>query len=120
MFLLSSRGTTAAHYDGRLSSGEERQRTEPHRALVMPCHGKQDVEGSARHWKTREVADGLILRSIVQLVRTPACQAGGRGFGSRRFRQVFHLETGVPQEVKSTGTARANFCRFPCFLPSGN
>ena len=36
-------------------------------------------------------AVGSFYGAVVQLVRTPACHAGGREFESRRPRQIYHL-----------------------------
>ncbi len=48
--------------------------------------------GSFRHRKAHTGRLGIrFMRGVVQLVRTPACHAGGRGFESRRFRQHFKL-----------------------------
>src|SRR5215813_10718715 len=35
------------------------------------------------------ITQSLLCGGVVQLVRTPACHAGGRGFESHRFRQIF-------------------------------
>lgn len=40
----------------------------------------------------RELDDG-VFGGVVQLVRTPACPAGGRGFESRRSRHLLKLSS---------------------------
>jgi hypothetical protein len=74
--------------------------------VALSRHGQMEQEGTRR---SRNESDDVICGGVVQLVRTPACHAGGRGFESRRSRQFFESAPHMCLKTSETKLLRGFF-----------
>jgi hypothetical protein len=92
---------TAALYPWKVVSPRTRAggRGKRYQPVALSRHGQMERKGTRGNWKE---SDEVVCGGVVQLVRTPACHAGGRGFESRRSRQFF--ESAPHMFVKTSET----------------